>query len=269
MLLKPAPAPAPPSHPGLRARVRAALGERGTPRRLLARNGAWNAAVFLAGAVAAFALRPFVVGSLGDALFGVWSVVASLTGYMGFADLGVRPAVVHYVSKHDALGDADALNRYVNSAFVVFAASGAAILLLTGLAVPMLPALFDLPAGSVSDARLALSLSGLDVALSLPLNAYSAVLVGKQRFVVLSQVNLLVLALKSGAVVFLLSTGHGIVSLAAANLAGSALDMGLKSALAFRAEPRLRFAPRLARRDVAMDLLRYGAFAVLVSLSLL
>src|SRR5438105_1549535 len=159
MLLKPAPAPAPPSHPGLRARVRAALGERGTPRRLLARNGAWNAAVFLAGAVAAFALRPFVVGSLGDALFGVWSVVASLTGYMGFADLGVRPAVVHYVSKH--------------------------------------------------------------------------------------------------------------VSLAAANLAGSALDMGLKSALAFRAEPRLRFAPRLARRDVAMDLLRYGAFAVLVSLSLL
>lgn len=259
-----------PPRSGLAARARSLVGERGTPRRALASNGAWNVATMLAGAVAVFGLRPFVVASLGDALFGVWSIVAAMTSYMGsgVADLGVRPAIVHFVAKHDALGDADAVNRYVNTAFVVFAATGTAVLLLTGLAVPLLPRLFDIAPDAIGDARWALGLSGLDIALAMPLNAYSAVLVGKQRFVLLNQVNLLVLVGKSAAIVALLSAGHGIVALALVNLAGSVLEMGAKSFAAFRIEPRLRFAPGLARRDAAKELLKYGGLAVIVSLSL-
>jgi O-antigen/teichoic acid export membrane protein len=266
----PVAAPAAPARRFGMGRLRAAFGEAGSERRTLATGGAWNLAVFVAGAATAFALRPFVVDRLGDALFGAWSLVASLTGYLGFADLGVRPAVVHYVARHDARGAMDEVNAYVNSAFVVFAACGAAVLVLGAAAAPLLTVLFPtLPSDAVPAARLALLLCALDVAVALPLNAFSAVLVGKQRFAALSKVNLVVLAGKTAAVVALLSAGAGIVALAAVNLAGSVLEMGVKSALAFRAEPRLVFRPSLARRAKARELLGYGLLAVLVSLSLL
>src|SRR5206468_12881906 len=113
-------------------------GAAGSERRTLAVGGAWNLSVFAASAATAFALRPFVVSHLGDALFGAWSLVASLTGYLGFADLGVRPAVVHYVARHDARGAIDEVNAYVNTAFDVFAACGAAVLALGLAAAPLL-----------------------------------------------------------------------------------------------------------------------------------
>ena len=252
------------------ARLARVFGTAGSERRVLATGGAWNLLVFAAGAVAAFALRPFVVAHLGDALFGAWSVVASLTGYLGFADLGVRPAVVHYIARHDAQGSIGEVNATVNTAFVVFAACGAVVLLLGAAAAPLLPVLFPtLPADAVPAARTAMVLCALDVALALPLNAFSAVLVGKQRFAALSKTNLVVLVVKTAAVVAALSAGMGIVALAVINLAGSVLEMGVKSALAFRAEPRLVFRPSLARKDRAKELLAYGLLAVLVSLSLL
>ena len=265
----PAAAPAGPRRTGI-ARLAGVFGAAGSERRVLATGGAWNLAVFAAGAVAAFALRPFVVAHLGDALFGAWSVVASLTGYLGFADLGVRPAVVHHIARHDARGAIDEVNATVNTAFLVFALCGVAVLALGVAAAPLLPRLLPtLPADTVPAARLAMVLCALDVALALPLNAFSAVLVGKQRFAALSKTNLVVLVAKTAAVVAVLSAGLGIVALAVINLAGSVLEMGVKSALAFRAEPRLVFRPSLARKDRAKELLAYGLMAVLVSLSLL
>jgi O-antigen/teichoic acid export membrane protein len=249
-------------------RLAAWLGPQGSARRVLAGNGAWSAGTFVAGAVVAFLLRPWLIEWLGTTSYGVWLIVSSLTGYFGLADLGVRPAVVHYIATNDARGDHAAVNRYVNTAFVAFAACGGVVLLASGAFALVLPSAFDLGGTSANAARLALLLAGADLALGLPWNAWSAVVVGKQRYDVLNRINLLVLALRTAAIVALLSQGGGIVALAAANLASTGLEMGLKARAAFRLEPRLRFAPGLAERRAARDLLGYGLMAVVVTLSL-
>jgi O-antigen/teichoic acid export membrane protein len=266
-LTVPAPEKAAPPRFSARVRLSALLGERGSSRRTLARNGAWSAGAFLAGAMVAFVLRPHLIGWLGTTTFGVWLIVSSLTGWFGLADAGVRPAVVHYVASHDARGDWETVNRYVNSAFATFAVGGGVVLLAAGVFAALLPSLFDLPAGMVTAARVALLVSAADLSLSLPWNAYSAVVVGKQRYDVLNRINLVVLVAKTAAIVLLLASGGGIVALAFANFFGTALEMAWKTRAAFRIEPRLRFAPRLAERGAARDLLGYGAMAVVVSLS--
>ncbi|MDJ0520928.1 MAG: oligosaccharide flippase family protein [Planctomycetota bacterium] len=249
-------------------RLTTLLGERGSLARMLAGQGAGSAGVFVATAIVAFAMRPWMIGWLGTSTFGVWLIISSLTGYFGLADLGVRPAVVHFIARNDARGDIDEVNRYVNTAFSAFGLCGLVILAAAGIFTWLLPDIFQIPPDAVSDARIALLVVGLDLAVGLPWNAYSAVVIGKRRYDVLNRINLLMLVLRNGAIVLLLSQGGGIVALALANLGGTVLEMALKSGAAFRLEPRLRFRLGLANREAAKDLLRYGMMAVVVTLSL-
>ena len=107
-----------PASPGDRSRFVRWWGAPGSSRRTLARNAMWNWGTYALNLVVLLVLSPFIVQHLGDHAFGVWILINALTGYMNFADFGIRPAIVHYVAKHDARGEPDAVNRYANSAFV-------------------------------------------------------------------------------------------------------------------------------------------------------
>jgi O-antigen/teichoic acid export membrane protein len=236
-------------------------------RRRLVVNATWTSGVFLASAAAMFFLSPYVLRSLGKASYGVWEIVMSLTGYLGFADLGVRPAVVYFVARHDALGERDEVNRYVNAALLTFGACGAAILAAAALLAPHVPAWFGVDPASASDASLAVLLTSASLALTLPLNAFSAVLVGKERYRLLCSTDLVVLAAKVTATVLVLRAGGGLLGLALVTVGADLLEMTAKAAWAFRVHPGLRIAPSLASLARCRALLRYGGAALLVSLA--
>ena len=56
-------------------------------------------------------LSPFILHHLGDAAFGVWVLIFSVTGYYGLFDLGIRSSIIRYVSKYTATGDREKLTR--------------------------------------------------------------------------------------------------------------------------------------------------------------
>ncbi|MCX5737716.1 MAG: polysaccharide biosynthesis protein, partial [Proteobacteria bacterium] len=60
--------------------------------RIYARNLATNWVGYGTNVAVAFFLTPFIVHSLGDIRYGIWSLVMSLVGYLGLADMGVRPS---------------------------------------------------------------------------------------------------------------------------------------------------------------------------------
>jgi O-antigen/teichoic acid export membrane protein len=204
-----------------------------------------------------------VVDHLGKASYGIWALVMS-SGLLRLRGSGVRPAVVYFIARHDAKGESAEVNRYVNTAFVTFAVAGAVVFLLVGALAPFVPRLFHVSPEHATEASWAVAITGLSFALTLPFNAYSAVLVGKQRYSWLASTDLVVLAAKTTAIVFLLSRGYGIVALALVTFAAEAVDMTVKTVLAFRSEPRLSFAPTLCDRPHVKALLRYGGLAVLV-----
>jgi len=58
---------------------------------------------WLAQAVAvalAFFVTPLIVGHLGHTDYGIWTLVMSITGCMGFMDFGIRTAVIKYVAEY-------------------------------------------------------------------------------------------------------------------------------------------------------------------------
>src|SRR5205085_8084888 len=67
--------------------------------RRIATNILSNWVALALGMAVAFFLTPFVVHHLGNVAYGVWVLVVSLNSYMGLLDLGMRGAVIRFVSK--------------------------------------------------------------------------------------------------------------------------------------------------------------------------
>jgi O-antigen/teichoic acid export membrane protein len=235
---------------------------------MLAQSGGWNALGFAAYAAVMFVLSPFIVERLGLEAYGVWELVVALTGYLSFADLGVAPAIVHHVARAQGAGDRDALLRWVNSALVAFSASACVVLLAGGVLAHGLDRWLDVAPGFASEARTALVITAGYVAVTMPLNAFSAVLVGRLRYDLLVSADLASLAVRTALIVVLLSGGHGLIALAAANAGTRLLEMGTKAFLAFRVEPGLRLAPRLATREHLRGLVGFGGIAILIAIAL-
>ena len=82
----------------------------------------WGAYVLAMGVN--FFLSPYVVRHLGDNGYGVWTLILSLTGYLGLLDLGVRGAVTRYVAKFHSQADHKNASNVASSAMLIFASAG-------------------------------------------------------------------------------------------------------------------------------------------------
>src|SRR5271155_1697648 len=76
-------------------------------------------------------LSPFILHHLGDAAFGLWVLIFSVTGYYGLFDLGIRSSIIRYVAKYSTVAENEELNRLVNTAFFTYSGIGMAALLIT------------------------------------------------------------------------------------------------------------------------------------------
>lgn len=261
------PSSTPPSGSGagrLRRRLLGWLGEPGTERRVLARNALWNWGSFVLQALVVAFLSPYMVRKLGDGAYGYWEAVLELIAYLAIADLGVRPAIVHFVARHDALKDADRVNGYVNTAFVTLAIGGGIVFLGACIAAPFAPDWFSVGAEHATETTWATVIAGATLAFSLPWNAYSAVLIGKQRFDISCRIDVFILLLRAVLVIGALVLGFGLIGVAVAAMLSSWTEMAWKSLAAFRIEPTLRFKPRLIKWSRAKELLAYGGFGLVV-----
>lgn len=238
-------------------------------RQVLARNALWTWGSFAVNGLALFFLMRYLVRDLGEHAYGFWSFFMSLVGYFGLADLGVRPAIVHFVARYDALEDLDGLNRHVNAAFNVFAAGGLLLLLvMAGLAawIPHWANLGTLPA---SEAVAVVVILGSEVAVTFPFNAFSAVLIGRQRFDVVARIDLVLLVGRTLLTILLVERGLGLVGVAWVFAISGVVEIAWKTWAAFRKCPGLRFAPRMADRASMRALLGYGGWAVFISVALM
>src|SRR5437660_9373601 len=76
-------------------------------------------------------LSPFILHRLGDAAFGIWVLIFSLTGYYGIFDFGIRSSIIRYVSKYTATHDIDEVSRLICTSMFTYTGVGIASMLIT------------------------------------------------------------------------------------------------------------------------------------------
>ncbi len=215
-------------------------------------NAAANGAGFVVHVVVAFLLTPVIIHSLGNAAYGAWVLVVSLTSYLGLLDIGFRSTLPKYVSQYHASRDLVGLNRFVSTIFTACVGLAGVSLLLTVVAASTASRLFPVD-GLLPGAMLPVLvvLVGCNISVAFPFAVFQGVLLGRQRYVLVNVIGTVALVARSVVTVLALQRGYGVLALAVITV-GASVTVSLvfvRLAVASVPELRLRF-PQWDRDEV-------------------
>lgn len=159
-------------------------------------------------------LSPFILHRLGDAAFGIWVLIFSITGYYGLFDLGTRSSIVRYVSRFLAADDREGLARLINTSLFTYSCVGALTMLLTVAMAPYVDSWFHIAPSFHSTARWLLLIVGASVAVSFPVGITGSMLEGMQRFDVVNVTGIVATVARAVLIVIVLNQKGGLLSIA-------------------------------------------------------
>jgi O-antigen/teichoic acid export membrane protein len=216
--------------------------------------------------VISFFMAPFIVHKLGNSAYGLWALMLQLTGYMGVVDVGLRSALVRFVSRHRAQNDQDGLNELMSSTLQLY--SGFALLcLLVGsvLAFFALPHL-HVPPGLLLQARNTLLVASVILASDFVFATFQGSLAGLSRWDLRNLISTGVLILRAGLTFAMLSRGHGLVTLALVQLLASLTGHVFEVYFVRRLLPGLRFSWGHLQKKVLRPIFSHSAYSMLIGL---
>jgi O-antigen/teichoic acid export membrane protein len=177
-------------------------------------NVTMNWIAMVVGMIVPFFLTPMVIRHLGTVAYGVWILAVSTVAYLGLLDLGLRSAVIRYVSKADAQGQVTEAQDAIGAALWFRILIALAAVVLSFVLALVFPHLFKVPGGLERPAQITVLMCAFAVAVTLISGVFGAVLGAIHRFDVLSWVTVAQTAVKAVGVIVILLSGRGLIALA-------------------------------------------------------
>ncbi len=173
-----------------------------------------NWASMAVGMVVPFFLTPYVVRNLGATAYGVWILAVSTVAYLNLLDLGLRSAIIRFVSKAETQGKIDEAQAAIGAALWFRLLISAGVAVLSILLALSFPHLFKVPRDLQHAAQITVLLCAMGVAITLVTGVFGAVLAAVNRFDVLSTVTIVQTLARAVGVLVILHMGRGLISLA-------------------------------------------------------
>src|SRR5688500_8170330 len=212
-------------------------------------------------------MLPFNVAHLGQAAYGLWVLVASITVYFSMFDLGYGVAQVRFAAKYRAQGDVKALNEITSTMFCVFSGIGLLTFLVAGVIALNLDSFFELTPAQVRTGQIVLLFISAYVALGFPVSVFGGIVNGFQRQYMngaVAFVTAIVVALVNVAV---LLAGYGLPELVAATTGVRILSYLAYALNAYRVFPPLRIRPWLFKRERLREVTGFSVFILIIDLA--
>ena len=226
-----------------------------------ARNLAANWMGHGANLVVMFLLSPFVVHTLGDAAYGVWSLLTVLTGYLGLIDLGVRGSTGRYINFYLGTHSRERVGSVVATSLVFYTFVS---LLIFAIAVPV--GLFfgqiftKVPPDLAAEAKWVLLLLGANVWVGFFSATFSQLLQSKDRFDLTNGADILVLAIRTGGTVLALLNGYGLIALALVQVLSGLVGCAFLVLLARWKGPALPLSIRSASFETFREIFAFSVW---------
>lgn len=219
--------------------------------------------------VVMFFMSPFVVRTLGDERYGVWSLLISLTGYLGLVELGTRAGLGRYINYYLGKEDTPKLNATISTAMAMFTVVGIILLLVAGVLAIFVGSVFQkIPAQALPEARIVIFCVAANLFLSFLSAAFKQLLQAFERFELTNAIDLAVLALRTAGIIAALLTTRSLALMAMIHMAGGLVGVALTYWLARRQFPDLQLRPRLISRKRFREILGFSVWAFVGSIAM-
>lgn len=170
-----------------------------------------------------FFMTPFIVHTLGDRLYGFWSLIGVFLGYYGLLDFGLSSATSRYISRHIGANDNDGINAVTSTALTLFSGIAVVAMFLTGIIVIFCPLVINTPS-EISLFRKIITLMGLLTAINFPMRVYTGILTSYIRYDQLTIISISRAILTNAAIYYFLSNNYGLMALAIINFTAGILQ---------------------------------------------
>jgi O-antigen/teichoic acid export membrane protein len=198
--------------------------------------------------VVPFFLTPFVVRHLGTQSYGVWILAVSTVSYLNLLDLGLRSAVIRFVSKAQAQGKLKDASDTIGTALWFRLLLSAGVAVISAFLAFAAPHLFKIPPDLRFAAQITVLFCALGVGITLTTGVFGAVLAAINRFDILSSITMVQTVTRAVGVLLILRSGRGLISLACWDMTVVLLAGLATFAIAWKVFPSCRV--RVTRPDM-------------------
>ncbi|MEW5803025.1 MAG: oligosaccharide flippase family protein [bacterium] len=209
--------------------------------------------------VVSFFLMPFIVHSLGDRLYGVWSLISVFLGYYGLIEFGIAAATERYLSAALGAQDYEECNRVFNSALLIFIGLGGFAFMLSCISAGLAPLLFKESEEAFLFRKIILIL-GMNTLIDFPGRALIGAITAQLRHDILALVEIGTLVLRTILIVWALNAGYKILGLAWITFLANIPEKLLFIYFAKKNLPSLRFDVQYFLGKTTKTLFSYSIF---------
>ena len=213
-------------------------------------------------------LMPFTVHHLGQAEYGLWMLVGSMTYYFQLLDMGYGNGIVRHIVAADRQGDIDGVNRIASTFVCVYGVIGlAACAAIAALIVWVVPRFPHLTPDDVRTAQLLMAILGTRVALGFPMTVFGAVTNARQGFVLNNGVAIVAILTNALLTYVVLELGYGLIALVTATTLVNILGYGGYAWTAKRVFPELRIRARYFSRRHWREVTTFSVFLFIIQIA--
>jgi len=214
-----------------------------------------------------FLINPFIIHTLGDEQYGVWMLVFSIINYLTIFDLGLKQALIRFVSKFLAVNDYKKINAVLNTSFAMYSLIGLATIAVVLVLSFFVLDRFTIPEALLERGRMVLLIIGLNVAVNFIMLSWSDSLQAFHRYDIINGLHIGEDILRTVVIVYLLHSGYGIVAMAWSFLLFSLLRQGLAVLILKKLYPELSFSRRFIKRDTLRLIFNYSLTGFFISIA--
>ena len=215
-----------------------------------------------------FFFTPYLISEIGKEEYGVWSLVFSFLSYMVIADMGMRQALVRFVSKNLALKKWNDLNKIFSSSVAIYTLVASIILCATLVLAFIFLKYFKIPIDLFETGKIVVLVMGINTAfgfLILPFTALGAF----NRYDISNYFSTARALMQTAVFIILIERGYGIVQMAFVVLAVHMLTAYGMSKFRSIKFPEVKFQRDLVNRDSVKQLMGYSVYSFLIVIAIL
>lgn len=217
--------------------------------------------------IAFLVMIPFIIKTLGNEGFGLWSLIWSFLAIFELADFGFAASVIKYVA--DARGKRDTLRltRIVCTLFWIYVVLGTLVLVGILASLFFFNRVFQIPSDQAQLANSVLLILGVRSALYLPLGMFRGVLAGYQKMMIANVYKAVANIVYLFAVLIFLSITPDIRVLAVINTVTGLLPMFAMMIHVKKMAPELSIMPRYFERSFVRELTSFSIYFSLIQMA--
>ena len=216
----------------------------------------------------AFLVSPIVVHSLGNEMYGIWTLIVSVTGYFTVLDFGVNTAIVRYISSSHALNDDAQAQKVYSTSLAIFAIVALGLLIFSLVFGFFFQSIFNLQHIPHLYLYAIFLFSAMDLSLGLLFSVFVGSLCGLQEFKFINGLSVLTTIVKNVLLVWLLRNGYGLLTLAFLQLGTSLIRATFQYARIKSKYNFLNFSRKCVNRDTVNLIYSYSVYSFIIAIAL-